>query len=179
MTPATTPLGRPEPGEHNPYFERYISLVPEQDPRPLLETQARDLLDLVATIDEGRGGFRYAEGKWSIREVLCHLADCEIAWAWRLRSIYGASNPSLQPFDQDSWSRAYQGVGYTAGAARATWVAVRHWNLDLIEVLSEEDKHRPAVHAELGPVTLWTMVEIAAGHDLHHLAALEKISAGA
>ena len=54
---------------------------------------------------------------------------------------------------------------------------MRAWNLALIETLSPEDKARPAVHPSAGPITLWTLVEIAAGHDLHHLALLEKLAA--
>ena len=82
----------------------------------------------------------------------------------------------LQPFDQDAWSRAYDGSCYTPAPARPPWHAVRQWNLALIEGLSEEDKTRPASHPELGAVTLWHIVEIVAGHDLHHLAGLEKLT---
>lgn len=122
-------------------------------------------------------------GKWTIRELLCHLADCELAWAWRLRIIYGSpesadgqKGPLLQTFEQDAWSRAYEGSGYTTATARATWSAVRQWNLALIEGLSEKDRAMPATHPELGPVTLWHIAEIAAGHDLHHLAGIEKLT---
>ena len=85
------------------------------------------------------------------------------------------SSPGLQPFEQDAWARAYNGVEYTTEAARSTWIPLRRWNLALIDGLSEADKHRPATHPELGAITLWTVVEIAAGHDLHHLNSLEKL----
>lgn len=154
----------------------YVHLLEGRDPAAVMRDTPGHLADLLKAMSPEAIENKPAPGKWSVREILCHLADCEIAWAWRLRLIYGANDPTLQPFDQDPWARAYDGVGYTTSAARATWVAVRQWNLDLIEGLSQEDRCRPATHPELGPITLWTVVEIAAGHDLHHLTALEKLA---
>ena len=121
--------------------------------------------------------YKPAPHKWSIREILCHMADCEIAWAWRMRLIYGLEHPTLQPFEQDAWAKAYDGPGYTADTARATWAAARRWNLALLESLTEDQKQRPATHPELGEITLWTIVEIAAGHDMHHLTQFDKVAA--
>ena len=78
----------------------------------------------------------------------------------------------MQPFDQDPWSRIY-GV-YSAEQALATFTALRAWNLAFLSGLSEADKQRPVAHPELAGMTLWTIARIAAGHDLHHLAALER-----
>ena len=153
----------------------YVHLLEGRDPVEVLRTTPGQLADLLKGIAPEQIERKFAEGKWSIREILCHLADCEIAWAWRLRAIYGSDNPELQRFEQDAWARAYEGVGYTTSSARASWTALRQWNLGLIEGLSDQDKSRPASHPELGSVTLWTVVEIAAGHDLHHLAALERL----
>ena len=154
----------------------YVHLLEGRDPAVVMRETPGRLADLLKPLASEQIEHKPAAGKWSIREILCHLADCEVAWAWRLRQIYGADNPTLQPFDQDPWARAYDGVGYTTSAARATWTALRAWNLALIEGLSDDDKRRPATHPELGPVMLWTIVEIAAGHDLHHLASLEKLA---
>ncbi len=154
----------------------YVHLLENRDPAVVLRETPGHLSDLLKTLSVEQIEHKPAAGKWSIREILCHLADCEIVWAWRLRLIYGADHPTLQPFEQDPWARAYDGVGYTTSAARATWTAVRQWNLALIEGLSNEAKRRPAHHPELGEVTLWNIVEIAAGHDLHHLASLQKFA---
>lgn len=113
-----------------------------------------------------------APDKWSLQEVMCHMADCEIAWSWRLRIAYEKDNPTLQPFDQDPWARIYG--SYTFEQARSTFAALRAWNLTFLGGLSDADKQRPISHPENGPMTLWSVAEIAAGHDLHHLAALEK-----
>lgn len=158
----------------------YVHLLEDRDPTEVLRSTPGHLTDLLKRLSPETIEHKPGPNKWSIREILCHMADCELAWAWRLRLIYGSPNdhtgPLLQAFDQDPWSRAYDGSCYTTATARSTWNSVRQWNLALIEGFSEEDKRRPANHEELGAVTLWHMVEIAAGHDLHHLAGLEKLS---
>ncbi len=153
----------------------YVHLLEDRDPAEVMRETSARLSDLLKLLTAEQIEHKPGPKRWSVREILCHLADCEVAWAWRLRFIYGADNPTLQPFEQDPWARAYDGVGYTTTAARATWTAIRAWNLALIEGLSEDEKRRPATHPELGPVTLWNIVEIVAGHDLHHLNSLEKV----
>lgn len=158
----------------------YVHLLEGRDPTEVLRSTPGRLSDLLKPLSQEAIEHKPGPHKWSIREILCHMADCEVAWAWRLRVIYGGPNdrngPTLQTFDQDAWSRAYDGSCYTTATARTTWNAVRQWNLALIEGLSEEDKTRPASHPELGALNLWHIVEIAAGHDLHHLAGLEKLT---
>jgi uncharacterized damage-inducible protein DinB len=113
-----------------------------------------------------------APGKWSVREIVAHLADCEIVWGWRLRQVYGEEHATIQPFDQDSWSRVY--AAYSLPQARACFEALRAWNVVFVGALSEADKRRPVLHPERGEETLWNIVQIMAGHDLHHLEGLEK-----
>lgn len=154
----------------------YAHLLENRDPADVLRATPARLARVLAALTPEQIEYKPAEHKWSVREILAHLADCELAWAWRLRLIYGSETPSLQPFEQDAWARIYVAPGYTAEAARSTWSAVRRWNLGLIEGLREDDKRRPAHHPELGDITLWTVVEIAAGHDLHHMDQLEKVA---
>ncbi len=155
-----------------PYVRRFEG----RDPADVLRDTPSRLNDILAKMTPEQIGTRPAPGKWSVREILCHLADCEIAWAWRWRQVYGAESSMLQEFEQDSWARAYDGVLYTTETALATWNALRTWNLALIETFSDADKQRACHHPDIGALTLWTLVEIAAGHDLHHLALLEKLS---
>ena len=115
---------------------------------------------------------RSASGKWNRREVMAHIADCEIAWAWRLRIAYDKDRAEMQPFEQDAWSKMYG--QYTFAAAVATFNALRAWNVAFVAGLSEADRSKPIVHPERGEEKLWTIVEIMAGHDLHHLAKLER-----
>jgi uncharacterized damage-inducible protein DinB len=148
----------------------YADVLAGRDPQVVIaETPAR-LAQLLDALTVEQIELRPEERKWSVREIVAHLADCEIAWSWRLRHVYGEDHPALQPFDQDAWSRSY--AAYTYAAARRTFEALRAWNIAFIDALSEQDRLRPLTHPERGEETLWTVVEIMAGHDLHHLERL-------
>jgi uncharacterized damage-inducible protein DinB len=106
---------------------------------------------------------------------MAHLADCELAFGFRLRQ--GAAGVQvIQPFDQDDWARNYG--AYDLSMARTTYRALRTWNLAFIRSLTVEQRTRAVTHPERGTMTVWTIVETIAGHDLHHLARLEKQLAG-
>jgi uncharacterized damage-inducible protein DinB len=113
---------------------------------------------------------RPAPGKWSVREIMAHLADCELAFGFRLRQA-AAGVEMIQPFEQDDWARNYG--GYDFQAAMATYRALRAWNLAFIRSLTAEQRSREVTHPERGTMTVWTIVETMAGHDLHHLVGLE------
>ena len=115
-----------------------------------------------------------APGKWSAAEVLCHLADCELVFAFRLRQTLAEDAPTIQPFDQDKWAAAYKGVG--AGEALAAFAAFRAWNLQLIKGALPGAANRVVTHPERGTMTFLTIVETMAGHDLNHLAQLERLA---
>jgi uncharacterized damage-inducible protein DinB len=135
------------------------------------ETPAR-LRVVLEGVTAEQAEVRPAPGKWCLREVVAHLADCEIAWGWRLRQVLAEEHAVLQPFDQDGWAKVY--AAYSFEQAKATYFALRAWNVALSGALSEADKARPYTHPERGAERLWTIVEIMAGHDLHHLKVLEK-----
>jgi uncharacterized damage-inducible protein DinB len=117
---------------------------------------------------------RPSPGKWSVREIIAHLADCEIAFGFRLRQA-AAGVEMIQPFDQDDWARNYG--GYDFQAAMTAYRALRAWNLAFIRSLTKEQRTREITHPERGTMTVWTIVETMAGHDLHHLAGLETMLA--
>jgi uncharacterized damage-inducible protein DinB len=127
------------------------------------------ILDGLSTAEIER---RPAEGKWCVREIIAHLADCEIAWSWRLRQVLGEEHVVIQPFEQDAWARVYD--AYSFEIAWTTFKALRTWNLVFVGAVSEADRKKGYTHPERGEETLWTLVEIMAGHDLHHLAGLRK-----
>ena len=129
---------------------------------------------LVAGLSAEQMERRPAPGKWSVREIMTHLADCDLAFGFRLRQ--GAAGVEMiQPFDQDDWARNYG--GYDFQAAVTTYRALRAWNLAFVRSLTKEQRERKITHPERGTMRVWTIVETMAGHDLHHLAALEKMLA--
>lgn len=114
-----------------------------------------------------------APGKWSAGAILCHLADCEIAFGWRLRQTAATENPVAQPFDQDAWAKPYEKLD--PRLALEQFSAARRWNVAWLETLAPEDFARTMTHPERGTMTLQTIVETMAGHDLNHLEQLEGI----
>jgi uncharacterized damage-inducible protein DinB len=151
----------------------YAAELAGRDPQQIIaETPAR-LARILDALTPEQIEMRPAPNKWSVREIVAHLADCEIAWSWRLRQVYGEDHPVIQPFDQDAWARCYD--AYTYAAARKTFEALRAWNVAFVSSLTEADRRRPVTHPERGEETLWTLVEVMAGHDLHHLTRLEAL----
>ena len=150
----------------------YAGMLGERDAAKVIaETPVRlgMILDGLSTAEIEA---RPAPGKWCVREIVAHLADCEVVWGWRLRQVLGEKHAVIQPFDQDSWARVYD--AYTFEEAWATFKALRAWNVAFVGALTEEEKAKGYTHPERGEERLWTIVEIMAGHDLHHLAGFKR-----
>lgn len=153
----------------------YAGALGQREPVEVIATTPEKLESLLGKNSAEQIERRPAPNKWSLREIMAHLADCEMAFGFRLRQ--GAAGvPMIQPFDQDDWAHNYD--AYDFATAVKTYRATRAWNLAFIRSLTEEQKTRVVTHPERGTMTVWTIVETMAGHDLHHLAALEKQSAG-
>ena len=157
----------------NPY-EKYL------DGRPLdaiLSSTAEQLGALIAAIGPEKSAVRPVPGKWSPAEILCHLADCELVFGFRLRQTLAEDAPTIQPFDQEKWAETYPAI--STEQALATFSAVRRWNLMLIAAALPAAANRPVTHPERGLMTFQTLVDTMAGHDLNHLAQLQKLAVSA
>ncbi|HVG26215.1 MAG TPA: DinB family protein [Acidobacteriaceae bacterium] len=152
----------------------YSDVLAGRDPQAVITETPSRLAGVLDRLTTEQIKTPTAPGKWSVREVMAHMADCEIAWGWRLRQAY-AGNHVIQLFEQDLWARSYN--AYTYAAARSTFEALRAWNIAFIAALSEEDRRQRVDHPERGAERLWTLVEIMAGHDLHHVRRLEELFA--
>ncbi|HEY6448244.1 MAG TPA: DinB family protein [Acidobacteriaceae bacterium] len=161
MTPATSP---------NPY----AAILGDQQPLAILRGSANRLRDLSQAIGPEKISSAAAPGKWSPREILCHLADCEIAFGFRLRQTLAEDSHVIQPFDQEKWAATYANL--TAGKALAAFAALREWNLLLIEGALEDFAGKAVTHPERGTMTFATIVDTMAGHDLNHIGQLERIA---
>ncbi len=129
---------------------------------------------MLVTIGEKRVGEAPGPGKWSAREILAHLADCELVFSFRLRQTLAEDNPTIQPFDQEKWAATYS--AYDAASAFAVFSALRRWNLALIGSLKPDSLQRKMTHPERGEMTFLTIVETMGGHDVNHLQQLERIA---
>jgi hypothetical protein len=154
----------------------YARFVEGSDAKSLIQGFPGKLTDVAGRLGETGLGLRYAPGKWTAGEVLCHLADCEIAFSFRWRQALAEDGYVAQPFDQEKWAARY---GATSGQeALRTFLALRAWNSTLLDQLTAADWGRTLRHPELGELSFRTLIEITAGHDLNHLAQLEAVAAG-
>ncbi len=161
----------------NPYTSRILATLGGRSPLSVLEATPNRLQKLVK--DLGPAGLKrsYGPGKWTAAEILCHLADVEIAVGFRLRQALAEPNHRIQPFEQDDWAKRYSGLD--AGTALAAQNALREWNLALIRQLKPEDLSRVAHHPERGEESVDTIIKLLAGHDLNHIQQLEQIRTAA
>lgn len=148
------------------------------DGRPLeqiLSTTPKALTAALEAIGAEKSTLAPAPGKWSAAEILCHLADCELVFGFRLRQTLAEDHPTIQPFDQDKWAATYAGI--PAGQALNVFTSLRQWNLTLLRAALPAAASRSATHPERGAMTFQTIVETMAGHDLNHLGQLHRIAA--
>jgi uncharacterized damage-inducible protein DinB len=158
----------------NPYAEQ----LGPQEPLKVISITPRRLEKVMEELGFERMDQPSAPGKWSAREIVCHLADCELAFAFRLRQTLAEDNHIIQPFDQDKWAAPYsvEPPAYDAREALTTFCAIRNWNLALLRSVTPEQRTKPATHPERGPMTFWTIVETMGGHDINHLNQLDAIA---
>lgn len=155
----------------------YAVYLGGQDPIPVITLTSELLHSLIDPLTAAHVDSAPAPGKWSIREIVAHLADCELVFAFRLRQTLAEDHPVIQPFDQTKWGERY--AAYDIASGLALFTSVRNWNLKLLTTVTEADRHRPTTHPERGTMTLWTIVETMAGHDINHLQQVERIASTA
>jgi hypothetical protein len=154
----------------NPY-DRFLDGRPVET---ILAATPGTLAQALASIGAEKASMPIAPGKWSPAQIVCHLADCEIAFGFRLRQTLAEDAPVIQPFDQDKWAATYGGI--SASEALEAFTALRGWNLRLIKAALPAAADRTATHPERGTMTFQTIVETIAGHDLNHLGQLRKLA---
>ena len=158
-----------------PVANPYASYLDARPTEAILADSPLALAALLTAIGPKRATQPVAPGKWSPAQILAHLADCEIAHGYRLRQTLAEENHPLQPFDQDRWAIGY--TTRTATQALAVFTALRQWNLLLIADAMPTSADRPTSHPERGPHTFRILTETMAGHDLNHIAQLQRVVA--
>ena len=152
----------------------YAKYLGDRQPVDVLGSTASQIAGLAARLPEDQIALKPPSGKWSAREIVAHLADCELVFAFRLRQTLAADRPTIQPFDQSRWAARYGNCDLDS--ALRLFEAVRNWNLILVDEATPADRSRPTAHPERGTMTFWTIIETMAGHDLNHLAQLEQLA---
>ena len=152
----------------------YASHIGDHAPLDVISDTPRRVAQLVETIGPARLEVSPAPGKWSVRDIVSHLADAEIAFSFRLKQTLAEDHHVIQPFDQDLWAKSYPSCD--TRLALAALSAVRAWNLALIQSVKPADLSKPVTHPERGTMTFQTIVETMAGHDRNHIKQIEAIA---
>lgn len=159
------------------YVQRIGSYIAGQEPLKVLAATPKKLERLVASASAAKLRKRPAADKWSVTEILAHLADAEIVIGWRVRAILGAPGTPIQAFDQDAWVEAGHYAKRNPRECVAQIRAARAANLTLYKSLSPEQWKHYGLHSERGQETVEQIVRMVAGHDLNHLQQIERIVA--
>lgn len=172
-TSSAAALPRPDASEFSSFYAGYVARVPDGDIVGTLARQVDDTAALVRGLSESQGDFRYADGKWSIKEVIGHLADTERVMAYRAaRAARGDATP-LPPFDENLWV-ANAGFGArTLADLVAELRAVRAATVAFFAPLTGEEAARRGV-ASGHEITARALAWIIAGHERHHAAILKE-----
>lgn len=165
-------INRPDPSEFATFYAGYIGKVPDSGPLKLLEEQIGQLEKLKA-LPEDKANYAYADGKWTVKEVLGHLADAERVFSYRLTRIARGDQTPLAGFDENAWAKtAPHGKRKVADVANEM-IAIRRSTLALVDSLDESSISNRGV-ANNNPVTARAICWIIAGHTKHHLDILNE-----
>jgi len=162
---------RPEKSEYATSYEGYVSRVPDGDIVGALSKQLEETLALIKSIPEERGNYRYAEGKWTIKELLGHVIDSERVFAYRaLRFGRGDTTP-LSGFEQDDFVRGADFNKRSLKDLAEEYEHVRRSTVSLLASLEDDAWHRRGT-ANNNEVSVRALAFIMAGHERHHLEIL-------
>src|SRR5688500_6608651 len=157
------------------YKDRILRYQAEFDPL-VLQAEAPDVLGaLVQGLSTEQLDYRPAPGKWSIREIVAHLADDELVGGYRIRLILSAPGTAIQAFDQDVWARTGRYGTLDISDSLALYRTLRFANLKLLQSLTAQEWDLSGVHAERGIESLRDIARYFAGHDINHFRQIESI----
>jgi len=159
------------------YSARLLSLSKGKDGLSILGETPGRIGALIAgrSVEDLR--WTTSPSRWSIAQIVAHLADAEIVGAYRFRMTLGAPGTPIQAFDQDAWAREMDYATRDATASLALFSGVRASLLPLVRGLDDEKLDRFGIHAERGKESVRHLISLYAGHDLNHLAQIERLIA--
>jgi DinB superfamily len=160
------------------YTERMLSYVGTDTPLDILRATPAKIDRLIAIAQAATLRRRPAADKWSIGEILAHLADVEIVVGFRIRFILGAPGSPIVGFDQDRWAVACHYDLRDPRHSLEGMRSMRQATVGLIELLEPEQWQQFGIHSERGKETIERVVRMFAGHDLNHLRQIERLVPG-
>lgn len=165
-----TAIDRPQPSEFNEFYAGYISKVPDAGPVGLLRTQMA-AFEKLRYLSEEQGVYRYAEGKWTIKQLVGHMADTERLFSYRLLHVLRADAAPLAGMDENAWTAAAPHGRRRIADIADEMSAVRRATIALVESIDADGIARGGV-ANNFPITARALCWIIPGHAQHHLDVL-------
>ena len=159
------------------YTQRILGHVEGQNPLKVQAGTAKKLARLIKGVPASKLRKRPGPEKWSVAEILAHLADAEIVTGWRMRQILGAPGTPIQAYDQNSWAAAGHYAKRDPRKSVEQIRVVREANLALLKSLAPEQWKHHGMHAERGVETIGRIARMMAGHDINHTKQVERILA--
>jgi hypothetical protein len=169
---ATAPA-KPQTNEYAPYYEKYVSLVPEGDVAETLSRQGEETLALLQGIGEDRAGHRYEPGKWSIKQVVGHIVDTERIFSYRALAIARGERQPLPGMEQDEYMAGADFDSRTLADLAEEFSHVRRANVLMFRNLDAAAWTRRGTASD-NEVTVRALAYIIAGHEAHHVRILRE-----
>jgi len=164
---------RPQKGDYADYFEKYIALVPSGDFLEMLLEQREDLTRLLSPLSDQQADFRYAQGKWSIKEVLGHISDVERIFAYRLLRIARGDETPLASYEPDDYVQTGNFGLRKLQDLLEEFSAVREATILLVRSLDDAAWLRRGI-ASQKEITATALAFLIVGHVRHHRILLEE-----
>ena len=176
MTTTATPL--PDPvGNAAGYIRALFDLLGDRDPLEVQRELVPALREAIAGLSEADLRRPERPGKWSIAQVIQHLADGELVTGYRYRAAIAQDGIEIAGYDQDAWADNLHYADADVESALTDLAALRAANLRLLSRLTEEEWQRAGMHAERGRESVRQLARLDAGHDLLHRRQIERIKA--
>jgi hypothetical protein len=157
------------------YIQRILGYVEDQDAIKVQRATAGKLKKLTRGLTTKELKWKPEPAKWSITEILAHLADTEIVASWRMRSVIGENGITIQPFDQDAWASVFQYGKRDAKRSLEIFRMLRENNLAMLKEIPRQTWDNYGMHLERGKETVAHLTRMFAGHDTNHVLQVERI----
>lgn len=160
------------------YIQRILGYLDGKNAMDVLAATPRQVERLIKGLTRKRLGKRPSPEKWSVTEILAHLADVEIVQGFRIRLILGSNGTTIQGFDQDVWARYSDYASHDPALSLEGYRVNRQRTIRLLKSLPKEMWDSYGVHSERGKESVKRVSEMMAGHDINHLRQIQAILKG-
>ncbi len=159
------------------YAARILGNVEGQDSMKVLSTTPQKIKKILGKLTKKSIYKKPSETKWSIAEIVAHLAETELVNGWRFRIIAEKNEVPIQPFEQNDWAKNSNYQKTDVKAMLNLYSVLREANLQFIKGLPKEKYENFGMHAERGKESISRLINLEAGHDINHLRQIEALAA--